>query len=283
MPNKGIRFGAAAAAVLLVLSGIAAAGVASADPGDDASLEGHGASDAWVKKQLRTMSLEEKVGQLFTTFAYGETADTDKPDDVKRNQDLHGVDNAAELIETYNIGGIIYFGWSDNLNDPQQIAELSNGMQDVAVDRRGDVPLLVSTDQEHGTVVRLGPPATQFPGNMALGATGSSDDAYNAGLIAGRELRAVGINEDFAPVADVNVNPANPVIGVRSFSSDPQLAAELTGAAVQGYQAPSNAWMPCWVGNCQSVSSTAKHFPGHGNTDTDSHTDLPTIPHTYEE
>lgn len=191
----------------------------------------------WVEKTMARMTLEEKVGQLFTTYAYGTSADTDKAADVTRNQNWLGVDNAQQAIDKYHLGGVIYFAWSDNLQNPKQVASLSNGLQQAALRQPAEVPLLVSTDQEHGIVQRLGPPATQFAGNMALGASGSERDAREAGKIAGEELRAVGINQNFAPVADVNVNPANPVIGVRSFSSDPRLAADLTEAQVAATRA----------------------------------------------
>ncbi|QHZ00307.1 putative lipoprotein YbbD precursor [Streptomyces sp. S4.7] len=226
----------------------------------------------WVERTMARMTLEEKVGQLFTTYAYGTSADTDKAADVTRNQNWLGVDNAQQAIDKYHLGGVIYFAWSDNLQNPKQVAALSNGLQQAALGQPAQVPLLVSTDQEHGIVQRLGPPATQFPGNMALGASGSERDAREAGKIAGEELRAVGINQNFAPVADVNVNPANPVIGVRSFSSDPRLTADLTEAQVRGYQSGS-----------AGVTATAKHFPGHGDTDVDSHVGLPVITHTLEQ
>ncbi|HIV57976.1 MAG TPA: glycoside hydrolase family 3 protein [Candidatus Stackebrandtia faecavium] len=229
-------------------------------------------SRAWARRTLRKMSTEEKIGQLFVTYAYGQTADTTDPEDVKRNQEWVGVDNGQELIEKYKLGGIIYFGWSDNVEDPKKTATLSNGLQKAALGTGSKVPLLISTDQEQGVVVRVGPPATQFPGNMALGATRAEDKAKLAAEITGAELRAIGINQDFAPTADVNVNPANPVIGVRSFSSDPQLAADLTAAQVAGFQSGKDA-----------VTSCAKHFPGHGDTATDSHVDLPEIDHTREE
>ncbi|WP_100444763.1 glycoside hydrolase family 3 protein [Glycomyces xiaoerkulensis] len=224
----------------------------------------------FVKHHLKGMSLEEQVGQLFVTYAYGETGDTTDPDDVARNQADHGVDNADELLETYHLGGVIYFSWSDNVNDPHQIAGLSNGLQETAVDS-GGTPLLLATDQEHGIVTRVGPPATQFPGAMALGATHDRDAAYTAARIGGRELRALGINQNFAPVADVNVNPGNPVIGVRSFSSDPEHAADMVASQVAGYQSGDD------------LAATVKHFPGHGDTDTDSHIGVPLITHTYEE
>lgn len=109
-----------------------------------------------------------------------------------------------------------------------------------------------------------------MPGAMALGAGGSRSDARRAGQIAGAELAAIGINQNYAPDADVNVNPANPVIGVRSFGSDPQSVAAMVAAQVKGYQS-------------SGIASTAKHFPGHGDTSTDSHTGLPVITHTREQ
>ena len=133
------------------------------------------------------------------------------------------------------------------------------------------VPLLISTDQEQGQITRIGEPVTQLPGNMALGAGRSPEGAETSARITGEELRAMGLNQNFAPSGDVNVNPANPVIGVRSFSSDPALAAQLSAAAVHGYQDDAN------------VAAATKHFPGHGDTNQDSHTDLPVIEHTREQ
>jgi beta-N-acetylhexosaminidase len=180
------------------------------------------------------------------------------------------VDTPAEVVHKYHLGGVIYFNWTNSANNPPQIANLSNGLQRAAAQERTHIPLLISTDQETGIVARVGPPATQFPGNMAVGATRSEDYAYRTANITGQELRAVGINEDFAPVSDVNVNARNPVIGVRSFGGDPSLVAQLAGREVDGYQDAN-------------VASTAKHFPGHGDTDTDSHTGLPVISHTLEQ
>ncbi|WP_222851222.1 glycoside hydrolase family 3 protein [Phytoactinopolyspora mesophila] len=220
----------------------------------------------WIINQIRRMTLEEKVGQLFVTYAYGETVDTVDP----RNQAAHGVDTARELIDTYKLGGMIYFAWSDNVSNPAQIANLSNGIQNAALSQRMRIPMLISTDQEQGLVTRVGPPATQFPGNMALGAGRSTDDARTAARITGAELRALGINQNYAPVADVNINPLNPVIAVRSFAENPQLVAEMTVAQAAGYRQ-------------ENVAATAKHFPGHGNTDTDSHIGVPIIHHSVQE
>jgi beta-N-acetylhexosaminidase len=233
--------------------------------------------DTWVADRLAEMSLEEKIGQLFVVSVYGETAGTRRAADVSRNETLLGVANGREAVERYDLGGIIYFDTSGNLDDPAQVAGLSNGLQRASLNQPPRVPLLISTDQEHGIITRLGAPATRFPGSMALGASGREADARQAARISGQELRAVGINMDHAPDADVNVNPANPVIGVRSFSSDPTLAARLTAAQVEGYQSGTGR------DEGEGVVANAKHFPGHGDTDVDSHTGLPEITHSLAE
>ncbi|GAA2135272.1 glycoside hydrolase family 3 protein [Glycomyces algeriensis] len=249
----------------------AALGAAAAAATTGTAAAGGGQSEKrFVKRRLKAMSLQEKVGQLFTVYAYGRTADTTDAADVAKNQETHGVDNAAELIATYKVGGIIYFAWSNNVANPDQITGLSNGLQ-AASTADGGEPLLIATDQEHGLVVRITAPATQLPGAMALGATHDTGAAYDAAVISGTELRAMGLNLNFAPDADVNVNPANPVIGVRSFGSDAAHVAGFAAAQVEGYQARGD------------LAATVKHFPGHGDTEDDSHTDLPQIDHTYEE
>ncbi|MCG8922179.1 glycoside hydrolase family 3 protein [Lentzea sp. CC55] len=218
---------------------------------------------------LRGMSLEQKVGQLFVTYVNGQAADVPHP----KNQTDFGVTTAAEMVRKYQPGGVIYFNNSsrDNIDTPKQIARLSNGLQEAS-----RVPLLISIDQEMGVVTRIGPPATQLPGNMALGAGRSTRDAEEAARITGSELRAMGINQNFAPDADVNSNPVNPIIGVRSFSSDPKLAAEMTAAQVRGYEGRR-------LLDPATVTSTAKHFPGHGDTSEDSHTALPVSNRSLEQ
>jgi beta-N-acetylhexosaminidase len=232
---------------------------ASPDPGGDPA-------ERYAAETLAAMSLEEKVGQLFMVYVHGETADADQADAVSSNRERLGADNGAAFVAAYKPGGIIYFDWANGLQDPAQVARLSNGLQEAA----GAVPLLIATDQEYGTVVRIGEPATQFPGAMPLGATKDPEAARQAAEAAGAELRAMGLNQNFAPDADVNVDPANPVIGVRSFGSDPGLVAEFAAAQVGGYQSAG-------------VAVSAKHFPGHGDTGTDSHVGLPVITHTAEE
>jgi beta-N-acetylhexosaminidase len=234
-----------------------------APPEEEAPVEG---SPSWVEETLAAMPLEAKVGQLFMVYVHGDTADTDQADAVASNRERLGADNGAAFVEAYRPGGIIYFDWANGLGDPVQVARLSNGLQEAA----GAVPLLIAADQEYGSVVRIGEPATQFPGAMPLGATRDPEAARRAAEVAGTELRAMGLNQNFAPDADVNVDPANPVIGVRSFGSDPALVAEFAAAQVDGYQTGG-------------VAVSAKHFPGHGDTGTDSHVGLPVITHTVEE
>ncbi|WP_069811274.1 glycoside hydrolase family 3 protein [Streptomyces sp. TP-A0874] len=223
-----------------------------------------------LRRLIAGMSLEEKVGQLFVMRVYGASATDPDPADVAANQEEIGVSDAAELISRYHVGGIIYFAWANNVRDPHQIADLSNGIQRAGLAQPTPVPLLVSTDQEHGTVTRVGAPATLLPGAMALGAGGSRADARKAAAVSGTELAAMGIRQTYAPVADVNVNPANPVIGVRSFGSDPDAVARMVTAQLTGYQGAG-------------VATAAKHFPGHGDTGVDSHYDLPVITHSEEE
>lgn len=235
-------------------------------PGAGAAPRGPSAAEQ-ARTTMAGMTLEEKVGQLFVTELYGGDANTAD----QRNVGRYGVATPAEVVRKYHLGGAIYFAWSNPTNDLPRIARLSNGLQQAAVGANPKVPLLVSTDQEGGIVTRMGPPATAFPGNMALGAGRKTANSRATAKIIGKELKAVGVNQNLAPDADVNVNPLNPVIGVRSFSSDPQLAARLTKAAVQGYEKDAR------------ISATPKHFPGHGDTETDSHTGIPEIDHTRAE
>ncbi|MGH9210490.1 MAG: glycoside hydrolase family 3 protein [Acidimicrobiales bacterium] len=227
-----------------------------------------------VRALLRRMTLEERVGQLFVVEVFGQDAFSVGDEMAAANQRLYGVDTPAEVIAKYRPGGVIYFTAArgpDNLHDPRQIARLSNGLQSASVDGHSGVPLVVSIDQEGGIVFRLPtPPSTALPGNMALGATRSTADALRSAEIIGRELDVLGITQNYAPVADVNVNPENPVIGVRSFGSNPELASGLVDAVVRGHRR-------------SRVASAAKHFPGHGDTDVDSHFGLPLITHTRAE
>ncbi len=197
------------------------------------------------------MTLEQRIGQLFMVGFHGTSPSPD----------------ILNLIQRYHIGGVILF--SRNIGAAQEVAALTRSLQAAARDAGHRYPLLISIDQENGMVRRLGDEMTTFPGNMALGAIGSEQIAADVAQATGEELKALGINMNLAPVADVNNNPANPVIGVRSFGEDTQQVARLTAAAVRGYRAAG-------------VISTLKHFPGHGDTATDSHRALPVIPHAMD-
>jgi beta-N-acetylhexosaminidase len=167
-----------------------------------------------------------------------------------------------DLIAHEELGGIVLF--TRNLRDARQTLALTTALQVAAQGAGHRLPLLIAIDQENGIVRRLGHDATNFPGNMALGAAGDQQLVYDVALATGRELRALGINMNLAPVADVNSNAANPVIGVRSFGEDPQMVGRMVGAATRGYMAAG-------------VVATLKHFPGHGDVSADSHLDLPVV------
>ncbi|WP_405828111.1 MULTISPECIES: glycoside hydrolase family 3 protein [unclassified Streptomyces] len=216
---------------------------------------------------LDAMDLAQKVGQLFVVRIHGHRATAPDAADQRANRSLHGVADAAELIARYHVGGIAYYSSTRNIRDPLQVAALSAGIQRAALAQPVPVPVLISTDQEHGAVARIGHPAALLPGAMALGAAGAPGDARSAARIAGTELAAMGVRQNYAPVADVNTNPANPVIGVRSFGSDPEAVAALVAAQIRGLRDAG-------------VAATAKHFPGHGDTAEDSHTGLPVLDRT---
>ena len=263
--RRVLATGTAGAVALCVAAVGAVPASATPEPGGHAGAAA--GPERSVAAALRLMSTQEKVGQLFTQNVYGSDATT--PD--ARNLPLYGVASPAEVVRKYHLGGVIYFAWTDSVRDPAQITALSNGLQRAAIGSGAHIPLTVGTDQEQGVVTRVGPPATQFPGSMALGASRSTADARTAAAITGRELKAMGINVDYAPDADVNVNPLNPVIGTRSFSSDPALVSSMVSAQVTGYQKDAG------------IVATPKHFPGHGDTATDSHTGIPVITHTREQ
>ena len=173
----------------------------------------------------------------------------------------------AREMREYQIGGITFFR-RFNVDTPAQVRALTESLQRLARDLHLP-PLLIAIDQEGGQLMAIGDGTTPLPGNMALGATGSIELAHQAGVVLGRELSAMGINVDYAPCVDVNLNPQNPVVGVRSFGENPQLVASLAGAMIGGIQS-------------QGVAATAKHFPGHGDATSDSHHGLPLVPHTLE-
>jgi beta-N-acetylhexosaminidase len=178
---------------------------------------------------------------------------------------FHGTAPPAELevaIVRGVIGGVIYF--ARNIVAPDQVAEMSARLQAIA-----PWPLFIAIDQEGGSVQRLRAPFVELPPMAALGARGDAGLAERVGRLLGRELRTVGVNWDFAPVLDVDTNPANPVIGKRSFGRDPALVAALGVALARGLEG-------------EGIVSCGKHFPGHGDTHQDSHHTLPTLPHGLE-
>ncbi|WP_074084198.1 beta-N-acetylhexosaminidase [Paenibacillus sp. P32E] len=199
---------------------------------------------------VAAMSLNDKIGQVLMCGFDGTAAS----------------DEVLKLVADNGIGGVIYF--ARNVESPEQVALLTADLQKAAAEG-GKAPLWISMDQEGGMVARITGGIALMPGGMAIAAAGSLEDAYQAALISGRELAAMGINLNYAPVLDVNNNPQNPVIGVRSFGESPELAADYGAAMIRGYQEAG-------------VAATAKHFPGHGDTDVDSHLDLPMIPHGRE-
>lgn len=207
------------------------------------------------------MTLEQKIAQMFSiSLQYWKEGD-----ETENTTALNEKQKA--LLTKYDFGGITLFG--KNITGTDQTVQLTSAIQEAALASERGIPMFISADQEGGDITRL-VMGTKTCGNMALGAAGDTETACDNAAIMGRELYALGINNDFAPVLDVNNNPANPVIGVRSFSSDPALAAKLGTAYIKGLES-------------ESVISTMKHFPGHGDTDTDSHTGLPLVDKSLDE
>jgi beta-N-acetylhexosaminidase len=169
------------------------------------------------------------------------------------------------LIREFGVGHVVLF--ARNVAGPEQVAELVRELQSTARDAGHDLPLLVAVDQEGGRVARLKEPWTVWPPLRAIGRTGSGEIAREVGAALAAELSACGIRYDFAPCVDVDTNPRNPVIGDRSFGGDPDLVGRLGAAMIRGLQGGG-------------VAACAKHFPGHGDTDVDSHLDLPSIEHS---
>jgi len=203
-----------------------------------------------VEAAVSAMTLRQKIGQMI-------------------HCGFHGYEPGADIermIRDRYIGGIILF--ARNVRDTRQVAAMNAEFQRIALES-GQPPLTIAIDQEGGMVARLTEGVALMPGNMAIAAGGEPQNAYDAARITAEELLALGVNLNYAPVLDVNVNPANPVIGVRSYGESPELVAEYGVMAVRGLQEAG-------------VTATAKHFPGHGDTNVDSHLDLPTVGHSRE-
>lgn len=205
------------------------------------------------------MTLEQKIGQMIMPAfrTYNQTNVTEMNDTIRA------------AVEKYGFGGVILF--AENTQGTEQTARLVSAFQDAALSETSNtqIPLMVAIDQEGGSVARL-QTGSSLCSNMTLGAARSTDLAASSATIIGSELSALGINVDFAPDMDINNNPSNPVIGIRSFSSNADLVSKLGTAFIDGLHS-------------QNVATALKHFPGHGDTGTDSHTGLPQINKTYEQ
>lgn len=206
---------------------------------------------------IEKMSLEEKIGQMFVVDA----------DSLNNRAALTVLnDTGRELLEEYKLGGVIFF--KNNIDTISQTVELIDDLQDAS-----EIPLFISVDEEGGLVSRIAKNpnmhATVLPNSKVIGDTENPENAYKIGKILGREVSSLGFNMNFAPVADVNTNPDNPVIGVRAYGSDEQSVGEMVYNCVKGLQE-------------ENVSAVIKHFPGHGDTDTDTHLGSVVINHDIE-
>ena len=197
------------------------------------------------------MTLHEKIGQILFISMEG----TELTAELRR------------LIHEYKIGNIVLF--QPNIENKTQLKKLCDDIRAFVLEETG-YPAFIAIDQEGGGVTRLQDDCVNVPGAMALAALGDTKYTYEAALLTGRELRAFGINFNFAPVADIWNNPDNPVVGIRCAGETPEQVTEYTLAAFKGFEAAG-------------IASVAKHFPGHGDTGMDSHISLPRIDKDYDE
>lgn len=198
---------------------------------------------SWADLRIKEMTLREKIAQMIISYSDGyNMSENDKVFKRLKN-----------LIENEKIGGVIFFK-----GRALEEAKLINKLQAIS-----ETPLLISQDFERGTAMRL-EDGSLYPNNMGIGATRNPELAYQMGLQIAMECRALGVHQNYSPVVDVNNNPLNPIINVRSFGEDPKLVSEMGDAMIRGLQDGK-------------VIATAKHFPGHGDTDIDTHNDLPEI------
>jgi beta-N-acetylhexosaminidase len=202
--------------------------------------------EKWAEKTLRKMSPEEKVGQLFMIWVRARFVNIDSPDYAQLRDTIRR-DHIGSLAMTVPVDGPFLIK-----SEPYEAGMLLNQLQ-----RDSKLPLLIAADFERGVSMRLYG-TTVFPHAMAFGAAGKQDYAERFGKITAREARAVGVHWNFFPDADVNSNPANPIINTRSFGENPEAVGNLVASYIQGAHA-------------EGMMTTAKHFPGHGDTDTDSH------------
>ncbi|TCT16353.1 beta-N-acetylhexosaminidase [Natranaerovirga pectinivora] len=210
-----------------------------------------------LAEMLNAMSLEEKVAQLFVL----------ELGSINNGVQLTEMnDTAAAFLGEFPIGGVIFF--QNNVVNVEQTSSFIKDLQGVS-----DIPLFVSVDEEGGIVSRIGNNvnmnATVLPSHNQIGRTEDPEYAFKVGQILGRELKALGFNMNFAPVADVNTNPNNPIIGNRAFGSEPESVAEMVASMVEGMQE-------------EGVSAVIKHFPGHGDTSTDTHVGSTYVEHDID-
>lgn len=203
-------------------------------------------SNEWIDEQMSKMSLREKVGQFFMIAAYSN----------KDEKHFKEIDNH---VTNDRVGGIIFFQ-GDTINLRGAIERFQG---------KASIPLLIGMDAEWGPAMRLSN-VERYPYNYTIGASRDKELSKEIASMIGAECRSLGVHMNFAPVADVNSNPDNPVIGFRSFGENPKEVAENVVAQVQGMEE-------------QGVLTSIKHFPGHGDTDVDSHKDLPTVNNSYEQ
>jgi beta-N-acetylhexosaminidase len=197
----------------------------------------------WIENTLSSMPLYEKCAQVFMPAVFGENLDTSSSE----------FKNTIDLVRAHGIGGIVI-----SSGGVKETATMINELQ-----KNAKIPLLISADFENGVGMRI-TGTNVFPHSMAIGATNNPDYAYKIGKAIANEASMLGVNINFAPVADINNNPENPVINLRSFSENKDIVCEFCSAFIKGSLEGG-------------VIATAKHFPGHGNTIIDSHKDLPVI------
>jgi beta-N-acetylhexosaminidase len=233
-------------AVLLLLLSVSANVLAKEKYSHAGPIQLDRGGQKWAEKTLRKLSLEEKVGQLFMIWVRAEFLNLNSPEYLQ----------LLDSMRRYHIGSFaMTVRWEPPFlyrNQPFEAAELLNRLQ-----QESKLPLLVAADFERGVTMRLHG-ATPFPSAMSFGAAGKTDYAEAFGRITAEEARAIGVHWNFFPDADVNSNPANPIINTRSFGEDPQQVGDLVVAYIRGARAAG-------------MLTTAKHFPGHGDTATDSH------------
>ena len=226
-------------------------------------------SESKIDRQIKKMSLKDKVSQMIMPmlrYSYFEKTVDENGNEKTIREPLEELDERyVALLNEYKFGGIILF--SENLKSSEKSFEFIKAIKQAHGE--DEIPLLISTDQEGGYIRRLDF-GTSMPGNMALCASNDPQNAFESGNIMGGELKLLGINTNFSPVVDVNSNPNNPVIGVRSFSDNSEYAKEYIEKSIEGYHS-------------QNIITSLKHYPGHGDTAQDSHTGLPQVDKTYEE